>query len=396
MHLVGANASAPGAAEDALPGKSNYFIGNDRTKWRTDVPNYGRVRYRGVYPGIDLVYYGNQRLLEHDFVVAPGADPRRIRLAFDGIKRAAVEKSGDLVLQLADGEVRLQKPVIYQNTEAGRREVTGGFVLRNNQVTIQVGSYDRRRALVIDPVLSYSTYLGGNGEDFGSAVAVDGSGNIYIVGYSASTTGFPTTTGAFSQTCGGASVTCNTSSGSDDAFVIMLNSAFVQLYGTFIGGNDDDEAYSIAVDSAGNAYITGFTNSSDFAGTTPGALKSFMGNAFVTEINPQGNSLVFSTLIGGSAREFGLGIALDSLPTPNIYLNGYSWSTDFPVVGTPITTPPAVMYHSTNGGTGWSAGAGVTSLDVKAIVADKSNPGTVYAGAIGGLYKSAHADQRRP
>ena len=165
MHLVGANPSAQGVAEDLLPGKSNYFIGNDRTKWRTDVPNYGRVRYRGVYPGIDLVYYGNQRLLEHDFEVAPGADPRRIRLAFEGVQRAAVEKSGDLVLQLADGEVRLQKPLIYQNTEAGRREVTGGFVLRKNQVAIQVGRYDRRRALVIDPVLAYSTYLGGNGED---------------------------------------------------------------------------------------------------------------------------------------------------------------------------------------------------------------------------------------
>ena len=216
-------------------------------------------------------------------------------------------------------------------------------------------------------------------------MVVDSAGNIYIVGYTASTAGFPTTAGAFSTTC----QNCNTSVGSDDAFVIKLNSAFVQLYGTFLSGNDDDEGYSIAADDSGNAYVTGFTNSSNFPVTNGSTLKSLVGNAFVTEINPQGNGLVFSTFLGGSAREFGQAIALDSAASPNIYLHGYSYSTDSPVVGTPITTPPAVMYHSTNGGTGWSAGTGVKSLDVKAIVVDKSNPGTVYAGAIGGLYKSA-------
>jgi beta-propeller repeat-containing protein len=325
MHLVGANASAQGVAEDALPGKSNYFIGNDRTKWRTDVPNYGRVRYRGVYPGVDLLYYGNQRLLEHDFVVAPGADPRRIRLAFDGIKRAAVEKSGDLVLQLADGEVRLQKPLIYQNTEEGRREVAGGFALRKNQVTFQVGAYDRRRALVIDPVLSYSTYLGGTGEDAGSAVATDSSGNVYVVGKTASTDFLPTrTTGVTGATTGCAFGTAGCSGAADDVFIVKINpggtggtGGTALVYSTFLGGNADDEGYAISVDGSGAAYVTGFTNSTDFPlSTSPAAfqqtLGSFQGNAFVSKINAAGNALLYSTFLGGHARDWGNAITQDS------------------------------------------------------------------------------------
>ena len=398
MHLVGANSSAPGVAEDALPGKSNYFIGNDRSKWRTNVPNYGRVRYRAVYPGIDLVYYGNQRLLEHDFEVAPGADPRRIRLAFEGSKRAEVEKSGDLVLQLGDGEVRLQKPVIYQNTEAGRREVTGGFVLRKNQVTIQVGAYDRRRTLVIDPILSYSTYLGGTGEDAGSAVATDSSGNVYVVGLTASTAanGFPITTQLSATGC--AAVTPTGCSGTaDDVFIVKIDpsgtggtTGTALVYSTFLGGNGDDEGYGISVDGSNNAYVTGFTSSTDFplsASPYQPAIGSFQGSAFVTKIGPAGNTLLYSTYLGGHARDWGNAITQDS--GGNIYVTGVAYSRDFPTLST-LVAPPVTLYASGNAGTSWTAASGSTSFQVTAFAVDRNTAGTVYAGQVGsGVIKSA-------
>ncbi|MGI9100919.1 MAG: SBBP repeat-containing protein [Terriglobales bacterium] len=395
MRLLGANKKAEFSGEDLQTGKSNYFIGNDPKQWRTDIPNYGRVRYHGIYKGIDLVYYGNHRRLEHDFEVAPGADPRRIRLAFEGASALELEKSGDVVLRMSGGDVHLRKPVIYQQDNGARREIAGGYVLRGKQVGIEVGEYDRNQTLVIDPILAYSTYIGGTGEDFGSSVAVDGNGNIYLAGYSASNSGFPPAgvPAGVSTTCGGVPNGCSTAVGADDAFIIKLNSSFVPQYGTFIGGNNDDEAYSIAVDGSGNAYITGFTNSNNFPGALNSPLQSFMGNAFVTEVNAAGNSIAFSTLIGGTARDFGQAIAVDN--SGNIYLNGISLSSDFPAIGPAITTPPPVINISTNGGTSWTAPTtGPTALDIKAVVVDRlsngtgGNPGTLYAGAIGGVYKS--------
>src|SRR5437879_5974209 len=163
IKLVGANPKPPVDGVDELPGKSNYFIGNDPNKWRTNVPTYAKVHYRGVYPGVDLVYYGNQRQLEHDFIVAPGTDPRCIRLSLDGAGKVSLSAQGDLVLQLPGGELRLERPMLYQEEAGARRKVTGGYVLLGGKkVGFDVGAYDRNRPLVIDPTLAYSTYLGGS------------------------------------------------------------------------------------------------------------------------------------------------------------------------------------------------------------------------------------------
>ena len=201
--LVAANPAAKVTAEQELPGKVNYFIGNDPEKWRSDVATYAIVRYEQVYPGIDLVYYGNQRQLEYDFVVAPGADPARIRLSLAGGQNMRVDGQGQLVVQTAHGAVRWNKPLIYQKVDGMRRAVKGKYVLRRgHEIGFQVAAYDTARPLVIDPTLVYSTYLGGGNTDEGHGIAVDAAGNAYVTGFTDSTN-FPTTVGAFQTTSGG-------------------------------------------------------------------------------------------------------------------------------------------------------------------------------------------------
>jgi len=214
MHLVGANPNPQVVGLEELPGKSNYLLGNDSSKWRTNIPHYAKVKYERLYPGIDLIYYGNQRQLEYDFVVAPGADPKVIRLAFDGLPphpvplvaqpswlRAGwkpaprIDDNGDLILQTAGGEICLHKPRIYQEINGIKQPIPGGYVLLSPQssslVTFHVPAYDTSKPLIIDPVLSYSTYLGGGDIDLGYDIAVDSSGNVYVSGYTTSTN-FPT------------------------------------------------------------------------------------------------------------------------------------------------------------------------------------------------------------
>ena len=193
MRLVEANPSPQVAGLDKLPGKSNYFIGSDSAKWRTNVANYAKVKYRNVYPGIDLVYYGNQRQLEYDWIVSPGAEPGAIKFAIEGAKRTKIDPNGDMVLAVAGGDVRLHKPVVYQEIDGVRQEVVASYVkVTNQEIGFRVAEYDTAKPLVIDPVLVYSTYLGGNGEEMGEAIAVDSSGSAYVTGYTASTN-FPTT-----------------------------------------------------------------------------------------------------------------------------------------------------------------------------------------------------------
>ena len=181
--------------ETKLEGHSNYLTGNDRSQWRTNVPHFGKVRYTDVYPGIDLVYYGKEGLLEYDFVVAPGANPGRIRFRMDGARNMKLSPEGDLVLTLNNGETRHRKPIIYQDGAEGRTQIAGGYSIRGNQVSFKLGEYDRTRPLVIDPVLSWSGYIGGASADTGTAVAVDSQGNAYFTGQTQSLTGFPTTNG---------------------------------------------------------------------------------------------------------------------------------------------------------------------------------------------------------
>ena len=228
MKLVGANPSPDVSGLEELPGKSNYFLGNDPDKWSTNVPHYAKVQYKDVYPGVDLVYYGNQRQLEYDLVVEPGADPDAITLSFEGVERLHIDAQGDLLLDTPGGEVRQHKPFVYQETDGIRREIAGSYALREgDRVGFQVAAYDASKPLVIDPVLSYSTYLGGSGEDyfFGGGIAVDASGNAYVTG-TTSSTDFPTAN-PIQPTFGG---------GNDDAFVTKLNAAGNALvYSTYPG-----------------------------------------------------------------------------------------------------------------------------------------------------------------
>ena len=321
MSLVGAARAYAVSGIDELPGKANYFIGKDPAKWRRNVPTYARVRYREVYPGIDLIYYGNQRQLEYDFVLAPGADPKKIVLGFKGADKLEIDAQGELVLHAPGEDIRQHKPVIYQEIDGVRRDIAGGYVRKGaNRVGFKVAAYDTTRPLVIDPVvLSYSTYLGGINGDSGSGIAVDANGNAYITGGTASSD-FPTTAGAFQPTATGS-----------HAFVTKLNSIGAAVYSTYLGGSGSEGGSAIAVDAGGNAYVTGATGSSDFP-TTAGAFQATIGgsrNAFVTKLDPTGSALVYSTYLGGSGDiNTGSGIAVDA--DGNAYLTGWTNSINFP------------------------------------------------------------------
>src|SRR5438445_533450 len=368
MKLLGANPAPAVAGVGELPGKSNYFVGNDPKKWRTNVSTYAKVDYREVYPGVNLVYYGNQRQLEHDFVVSPGADPKVITLAFEGVDGVAIDALGDLVLRTVGGEVRLRKPVVYQEQNRQRAVIPTRYVLTaEHQVAFEVAAYDATKPLIIDPVLVYSTYLGGSGSDASSGIAVDTQGNAYVTGVTRSSD-FPTTTGAFQIA----------SSGGEDAFVTKLNpTGSALVYSTFLGGSNDDEGFGIAADAAGNAYVTGVTTSSNFP-TTAGAVQSTLGGfgrAFVTKLNPTGTALVYSTYLGGTSADDGFGIAADA--AGNAYVTGFTQSSNFPtragafqatfggVEDTFVTkldpTGAALVYSTYLGGSGDDDGFGIAT-----------------------------------
>jgi Beta-propeller repeat len=348
MRVVGANPATNISGLEELPGKSNYFIGNDPKRWRTDVPNYAKVSYQDVYPGVDLLYYGNQGRLEYDFVVAPGGDPKAIRLALVEAGREhkatplQINRNGDLVVRLTGGEVLFHKPIVYQfTTDHGQPTAEGGakhfieawYVLKSKgQVGIQIAPYDVTKALVVDPVLTYSSRLGGSGDDEGQAVAVDGVGNAYVAGTTASTD-FPKVN-PIPGTCQG---TCG--SGFSEAFVTKVNAAGNALiYSSYLGGSFFDEGFGIALDNSNNVYVTGLTQSADFprvnqiTGACVGACGTGSGtfDAFVTKINAAGNALVYSSLIGGSSDDEPFEIAVDG--SGGAYLAGQTNSTDFPQV----------------------------------------------------------------
>ncbi|MGB2898763.1 MAG: SBBP repeat-containing protein, partial [Candidatus Acidiferrum sp.] len=318
MKLVGANVATVVEGLEPLPGKSNYFIGNDPAKWRTDIPTYAKVRYKAIYPGADLVYYGNQQQLEYDFVLAPGADPRIIRLAIAGSEKLEAGTDGGLVLRTTGGEVRLHKPIVYQQVSGTRKEVTGRYVLRGKrEIGFEVAAYDANRPLIIDPVLSYSTYLGGSAGDFGNAIAVDASGNAYITGFTNSAN-FPTKN-AFQAALGAA----------NDAFVAKLDpTGSALVYSTFLGGTMNDFGNGIAVDASGNAYVTGSTNSVNFPTKNPfqAAFGGGGSDVFVAKLDTTG-SLIYSTFLGGSGDESGNGIAVDA--SGNTYFTGFTNSANF-------------------------------------------------------------------
>src|SRR5213593_1059199 len=360
MRLVGANADGRVEGAEELPGKSNYFIGSDPKKWRTNIPSYAQVRVGNVYPGVDLVYYGNQGQLEYDFVVRPGANPSVIRLALasgssagGGGSREArgpsekylakIDQNGDLLVRMEDGEVRFHKPVVFQPASAadGRRSadripVDGHYTLSgHDQVAFAIGGYDTTKPLVIDPVLSYSTYLGGSGADQGQGIAVDASGNAYVTG-STTSVDFPIASLLQPINRGGFN---------GNAFVAKLSAdGSTLVYSTYLGGTGctsgqgGDAGNAIAVDASGNAYVTGITQSTDFPTANPFQPTNhgnsfFCGaNAFVAKLNATGSTLVYSTYLGGftgpGGWDSGNGIAVDG--SSNAYVTGMAGSFDFP------------------------------------------------------------------
>ncbi len=364
MQLIGSNAAAPAVGLDAQAGTSNYFLGNDASQWHTNIANYGRVEYQNVYPGIDLVYYGNQRQLEYDFVVAPGASPGAIQLAFQGTNGMTLDSSGNLVLETSGGDVVEHAPVIYQDSNGVRQAVSGHYVLEGNgQVGFQVGAYDPTRSLVIDPVLSYSTYLGGSGNDYGYGIAVDGAGNAYVTGTTTSVN-FPTQN-PLQPFKGGGQV----------AFVTKVNAAGTALvYSTYLGSGYCCIAYGIAVDGTGNAYITGMT--SGYVPTTAGAFQTVSGgglwDAFVAKLNATGSALIYSTCLGGSNIDEACAIAIDG--AGNAYVTGQTQSSNFPTnAGAVQAADPATP-------------AGQATGEEEAFVTELNAAGTavVYSTYLGG------------
>lgn len=329
MQLVGADHDAEPVVEQPLAGRVNYLLGNDRKQWHTDIPTFGRVGYRGVYPGVDVVYYGKGGQLEYDFVVAPSAEPEAIELAFPGANSVNIDSAGNLVLPTPVGEVRQAKPVAYQDIDGDRRYVSGRFALRSNdRVGFDLGSYDRNRPLVIDPVFVYSTHLGGTSHDLGQGVAVDAQGNAYVTGQTCSPD-FPTASPLQGFLGSRGCVFAFQSYG--DVFVTKLTPNGSLIYSTFLGGSELEQTAKVAVDTTGRAHVTGATDSTDFPTTTGAFRPSNVGDfddIFFAKLNQQGSGLEYSTLLGGNNTETLPSIDLDA--DGNTFVVGRTGSDDFP------------------------------------------------------------------
>jgi hypothetical protein len=319
LQWLGSNSNIQPTALQPLPGKVNYFVGSNPQQWHTDIPTYAQVQYSSLYPGIDLVYYGNQEQLEYDLIVAPKADPNLIKLKIEGAQQLQIDEQGQLLMHTPHGVLQQHKPVVYQIIDGDKQLIEGNYVLSNQQeVGIALANYDHEQPLVIDPVIAYSTYLGSGAGDVAKQIAVDTLGNAYIIGETGSTN-FPTKN-AFQST----------GVGVFDVFVTKLNPHGNGLvYSTYLAGSDAEYGGSIAVDILGNAYITGTTASSDFP--LKNAFQSALNgsfDAFITKLNPSGNHLAYSTYLGGSGSEGSYGIVVDTLG--NTYLTGTTTSSDFP------------------------------------------------------------------
>jgi hypothetical protein len=318
--LEGGSPEPAMTGEEEQGGKTNYLHGSDPARWTTGVPGFGRVRCADVYPGIDLVYHGTEGVLEYDFVVAPGADPGRIALAVEGADSVAIDPRGDLVLETAAGTLRQHAPVAYQEVAGGRREVTGRYAVRaDGSVGFEVGAYDAASALVIDPTLSWASYLGGNGKDLVLGIAMDADGNVFVAGGTQSDD-FPTTS-AYQGAFGG--IVIHDSEWFGDAFVTKINAAGTALvWSTYLGGSDDDAAYSVAVDAAGDAYVCGKTRSADFP-VPMGSIDATWANytdGWAAKLGHDGSTLAWSTYLGGQGGDEAFGIAVDG--SGNAYVTG--------------------------------------------------------------------------
>lgn len=359
IKLAGANPTPLLTALEKQASRSGYFTGNDPGNWHAHVPHYARIKYQDIYAGVDWVFYGNQRELEYDFVVAPGTDPGKITLTYDSWPppRLNIDSRGDLLLHTPGGTLRQHRPRIYQVIAGVKKDVPGHYVLRDKTaIGFQIAGYDTGKPLIIDPVLSYSSYLGGSDSDTARAIAVDSNGNTYIAG-GTSSIDFP------------AQGTTSSFSGNSDAFVTKLDSGGGLVYSTYLGGGGIDSADGIAVDQSGSVYIAGNTNSGNFPtlsayqATAPANI-----NAFVTKLD-SGGTLAYSTYLGGDSNDLGNAIAVDA--SGNAYVTGSTQSTDFPTLN---------PYQSTK------RSDCINPTDTEAFVAKLSTMGAalIYSTYLGG------------
>ena len=348
MKLMGANPAARLSGTEPLAGKSNYFFGNEPAKWRTGVAQFARVRYENVYPGINLVFYGNQGRLEYDFQVAPGADASQAELEFQGAKNVELS-GGALVIHTAEGSVRLNAPALYQEIDGQRRSVQGGFVLRGqNRAGFAIGAYDQSRELIIDPTLSFSTYFGGTGDEHATSVAVDGSFNIYLTG-STTSPDLPAV-GVFQTALAGAG---------PNAYVAKITPplgsvAAVLDYVTYLGGAGSDTPVGIKVDGRGDPFVAGTTTSTNFPTTATNAYQAApksgsvgTSHVFVTELQFDGTVLLYSSYLSGNNTDVASGMTIDA--AGNLYVTGTTQSSD--VASTtdqfPASTLPQALPYQT-------------------------------------------------
>ena len=353
MKLAGASASARVTGTDLLPGKTNYFIGNDPAQWHKNVSQFARVRYENIYPGINLLFYGNQGRLEYDFQVAPGADPSQAELEFDGSKLELAD--GDVIAKTGSASVRLEAPRVYQQIGGRQEPIQGRFVMRAaNRVGFEIGVYDHSRELIIDPVLTYSTYFGGSGDESSPSVAVDSTGNIYLAG-STTSSNLPVTAGSYQGTLHGA----------QNIFILKLNplAATTGIESlTYLGGSGTDSSVGIAVDGGGNAYVAGTTSSTDFPTTpttayqsNPKAGSNGTSHVFVSVLNATLSTLKYSSYLSGNHTDIASGMAIDN--KGNLFVTGTTTSTDtggvtvgdqFPASGPPQAEPFQNFSRATN------------------------------------------------
>ena len=343
LRLVGVSGASRLMAKDPLAGKVNYFIGSDPKRWHTDLPTFARVENQGAYPGIDINYYGTEGRLEFDFRVHPGGDSSRIVMKFEGLAGPRLDSNGDLLV----GALRQHKPVAYQTVRGSERAaVPCYYVLRaSGEVALSVGAYDHRLPLIIDPVVSYSTYIGGALNDSVTSIKTDASGNVYIAGFTSSAN-FPVRGAVQAAYAGTNSPLLQGQFG--DAFVAKLNpSGTALLYATYLGGSGDDFATALAIDASGNAYVVGATQSSNFPVSTGAFQKTYLGftaadnngfynpgDGFVVKLNPSGNALLYSTYLGGTLNDLPMGVAVDS--AGDAIVVGATESTDFPTTASAI------------------------------------------------------------
>jgi hypothetical protein len=403
LTFVDANAHPRVSGVEPLPGVSNYMIGNDPSGWITDVPHYARVDFDDLYEGVDLTFYGNDHgEFEFDFTIASGVDPSTIRLAYEGASGLTIDASGALVLELGGAELRQPQPSMYQWIEGTRREVDGRYLLHgSNEVGFVVDDYDPTAALVIDPVITYSTYLGGSADEFPIWSDIDGAGNFYVTGITFSPD-FPTTPGSFQEQFARRA----------DAFVTKLDpSGSGLVFSTYLGSKGFDLAIGLDVDGSGNVVVTGATSSPRFP-TTPGSFQWRYGggreDAFVTKLDATGSSLVFSTLLGGAGFDEGFIAFFDS--AGNVHVEGDTGSKKFPTTAEAFQTSygggdsdgfvtklnptgSALVYSTYVGGSdfdgahdGWLDAAGNFYIDGLTASTDfPTTSGSFQPGSAGGL-----------